>query len=215
MDLTFLVDTSGSIRQMNPSNGSWIYWNLMKDFMKSVVGGFPRDSLRVAVVEFGRTGRVNTPLTDPDTAERVIDGMQYPGDVSSLSNGLQTVITSILSDRTNRNNAFDVVMVLTDSVRNLNPADVVPFTSAIRVTGPTGAKLVTAVIAGSAATNRAAFVQLGLADKPEELQLIQNPFSVQNDASSAVQTICRYLVQCTTPNGCPSIVPPPGKMGKR
>lgn len=214
MDLVFLVDTSGSIRSRDPSDGSYSYWELMKQYMKEVTDRFAgQGSVRVAVLEIGRSARVVTPLTDATSAKNAIDGMRYRGDVSNLETGLQAVITSVLDTSSNRDDAFDVVMVLTDDAPNRNAADVAAHANAIRVTGPTGAKLGTALVAGTpTSADRGELLRFGLIDSADELQFITNPFALRSNVDATVALLCGYLLQCTTAAGCPGIAsPPPGK----
>ena len=212
MDLTFLVDTSGSIQERNPQDGSWNYWELMRQFMKDVSNGFPQESLRVAVVEFGRVAKLITPLTNPSNARNAIDRMQFTGAVTNLASGLQMVINSVLNSPSNRDNAYDVVIVLTDGVATVNVNDVLPYANAIRTMGPSGAKIATVAIGGSRNADNSHFKDVGIVDELSELLFMTDYISLRNEVASATQLICNYLIQCTTPNGCPGILTPtPGK----
>ena len=181
--------------------------------MKEVTNQFPQDTLRVSVVEFGRVARVISPLTTPASARNAIDRMQFAGSISNLTSGLQTVVDSVLGASNNRDNAYDVVMILTDGVANVDVNTVVPYTNVIRTMGPTGAKISTVAIGG--APNRAAnsrFKDVGIVDEVSELLFMRDYISLNSDVASASRLICSYLVACTTPSGCPGISsPPPGK----
>lgn len=53
-DIAFVIDNSGSIRDSDPPGGD--NWQLVKDFVKSIVGMFDigPQATRVAVVDFGK-----------------------------------------------------------------------------------------------------------------------------------------------------------------
>ena len=184
----------------------------MRQFMKDVTNRFPQDTLQVAVVEFGRVARLISPLTNPSSARNEIDRMQFAGDISNLATGLQMVINSVLSSASNRDTAYDVVMILTDGVANVNVNDVLPYANAIRTMGPSGTKIATVAIGGSPTADNSRFKDVGIIDDEAELLFMRDYISLRTDVTQATQLICNYLIQCTTPSGCPGILtPPPGK----
>ena len=40
-DICFLIDSSGSIRDNNPADGSFDNWNLLLGFVRAIVNSFP------------------------------------------------------------------------------------------------------------------------------------------------------------------------------
>lgn len=40
-DICFLIDSSGSIRDNNPTDGSYDNWQLLLNFVKSIINHFP------------------------------------------------------------------------------------------------------------------------------------------------------------------------------
>ena len=180
--------------------------------MKDVSNNFPQDTLQVAVVEFGRVARLVSPLTSPSSARNAIDRMQFAGEITNLASGLQMVINSVLNSASNRDNAYDVVVILTDGVANVNANDVLPYANAIRTMGPSGTKIATVAIGGSPTADNSHFKNVGIIDNEAELLFLRDQISLRTDVTQATQLICNYLIQCTTPNGCPGILtPPPGK----
>jgi len=61
-DIAFVIDNSGSIRDSDPPGGD--NWQLVKDFVKSIVGMFDigPQATRVAVVDFGKRRRTDASL---------------------------------------------------------------------------------------------------------------------------------------------------------
>ncbi|OAF67831.1 Cochlin [Intoshia linei] len=120
MDLAFIIDASGSIRDQNPSDGSFDNWNLMLQFLTKVVdalnvGG---DEVRIGVVSFSEEGILEIPLNkyyNPDDLKQAILDIQYTGMRTNTAGGIETMRLELFTSRNgDRSSEPNVVIVLTD-----------------------------------------------------------------------------------------------------
>ena len=94
MDLCFIIDSSGSIRDNNPSDGSYDNWELQQDFLSLLVGAFTiaPDATRVGAVVFSEQVRLVFSLDTYSDAQSVKDAIQaiaYLGQTTNTPEGLR------------------------------------------------------------------------------------------------------------------------------
>jgi hypothetical protein len=94
LDLVFVVDSSGSIRDNNPSDGSYDNWNLLLEFMTQVVDGLTigLDGSRIGVVKYSNKGEsmfyLNTYTSSWDINGAILN-IPYSGGNTNTSGGLR------------------------------------------------------------------------------------------------------------------------------
>lgn len=211
MDLVILIDSSGSIEQQNPSNGSWNNWQLMLRFASDLTKQFPTDSLRVSAVRFSRLATVIFPLSEPSQAIDRIENVRFEGSVTDTSAGLEKTINEVLNSRENRVNAYDVVIVLTDGAPQVNAQMVEPYANAIRTMGYSGAFLGAVGIGGTTTNDKSYYMQIGLVKDPNHLVFVRDFVNLRDTSilRSTTDMICNYLYQCISPSRCPGPFGPP------
>lgn len=94
LDLLFIVDASGSIKDANPSDKSYDNWELLLTFLKTVVRQFPigQQGTIVSIVVFSTQAQLVFPFTEATSeAEvlRLIDTIPYLGGWTSTADGLK------------------------------------------------------------------------------------------------------------------------------
>lgn len=124
MDVVFVVDGSGSIRDANPTDNSYDNWSLLLDFVSGIVQGLPFENgrIRFGLVLFSDEGRVVFSLGDylytgPDS-ERMLLGavseVPFPGANTNTSGGLLVARTQFSGTGGDRPDAQNVAIVITD-----------------------------------------------------------------------------------------------------
>ena len=94
MDLCFIIDSSGSIRDNNPPSGSPDNWQLQLDFLSNLVDLFSigTDATRVGAVVFSEDVRLVFSLdtyTDAQSIKDAILGLAYLGQTTNTPEGLR------------------------------------------------------------------------------------------------------------------------------
>ncbi len=94
VDLCFIIDSSGSIRDNNPRDGSFDNWQLQQDFLSKLVDVFTisPDSTRVGAVVFSEQVRLVFSLdtyTDAQSVKQAINAIPYLGHTTNTPEGLK------------------------------------------------------------------------------------------------------------------------------
>jgi uncharacterized protein YegL len=119
VDLTFVVDSSGSINADNPNN-----WESGLTFINSVVDSLSigPDAVQVAMVMFGTKAQVQFYLneyTDKDALQAEISSTPYLSQWTNLDAGLKLVYSKVYAaGRGTRPGVAKVVIIITDGADN-------------------------------------------------------------------------------------------------
>ena len=106
-DVIFLLDHSGSIRDRNPANGSWDNWELIKDFVVSIVEGLDvgYEKTHVGLATFGNYAisrfQLNT-MFDVSEIVRTIRALGPGNGNTNTYEGLKLVRNMFALDRGGR-----------------------------------------------------------------------------------------------------------------
>ena len=133
LDLVFVIDSSGSIRDNNPPGGNPDNWALMLNFMTSVVDGLTVSTTqtRIGVVKFSNKGESEFYLNRYSNAFDVnahIRGISYVGGNTNTSGGLREMTFEQFgnSDRGDRADVTNVAIVITDGVSTFDKERTIP-----------------------------------------------------------------------------------------
>jgi hypothetical protein len=116
------VDSSGSIRDNNPSDGSYDNWQLVLEFMTQIVNALTigPDQTRIGVVKFANKGESMFYLNDHDTASEInnaILSISYEGGNTNTSGGLREMTLNQFNfARGDRIGVKNVAVVITDGI---------------------------------------------------------------------------------------------------
>jgi hypothetical protein len=170
LDIVFVLDSSGSIRDQNPPDNSFDNWNLMLEFTNEIINdlqiGF--DYTRVGVVRFADTARsffyLNTYL-DAESVRIAISDIGYRGSDTNTAAGLMEMMNEqFRQDRGDRPEVQNIAIVITDGVSTINPLSTVPTAIQAR---DRGIKIFTIGITNSI--------------NEEELRLMSSPPQIKNE----------------------------------
>ncbi len=94
MDLCFIIDSSGSIRDNNPPDGSYDNWELQQDFLSLLVGLFTvaPDATRVGAVVFSEQVNLVFSLdtyTNAQSVKDAINGIAFLGQTTNTPEGFK------------------------------------------------------------------------------------------------------------------------------
>lgn len=126
MDLVFVIDSSLSIRDSNPIDGSLDHWTLILDFVTDVVSRLPvsDDRMRVGLVPFSTSVDLDNVLPVSGQLDVIlsrIERLYFLGGNTNTSGALR-VARVLLSDvRSHVTGSKQVVMLITDGLSNVDP----------------------------------------------------------------------------------------------
>ena len=140
MDLVFVIDSSGSIRDHKPDDGS-DNWNHILQFIVDLVDGLSvgEDKTRVGAVKFSNTGEsvfyLNTHYDVASLKQEILD-MIYVGGNTNTSGGLREMVTNqFISSAGDRRDVQNVAIVITDGVSTYDKLRTVPDAVEARASG--------------------------------------------------------------------------------
>lgn len=116
LDLMFVVDGSGSLRDTNPASRCWDNWNMTKNLMNNVIRGLAVDpsNVRVGVVVFSSSARTVISLgsaTSKADLTRAVLGLYYTGGRTNTSGGLRMAFEQFHSSAARADAAKEVILV--------------------------------------------------------------------------------------------------------
>lgn len=141
LDVAFIIDGSGSIRDANPADGSYDNWNLLLTFVANVVDNLPvsASGTHVAAVVFSDKGEMLFPFsryTDHGAVRRAILNTAYPGGNTNTSGGLWVARSQVFTGRNgDRPNVPNVAIVLTDGKSTFDHQRTIPYAEDLRRDG--------------------------------------------------------------------------------
>ena len=141
MDVVFIIDGSGSIRDANPADGSFDNWNLLLTFVANIVDNLPVSAAgtHVAAVVFSDMGQMLFPLsryTDHAAVRPAILNTAYPGRNTNTSGGLYIARSQVFTPQNgDRPEIPNVAIVLTDGKSTFDRRKTVPFAEDLQKDG--------------------------------------------------------------------------------
>ena len=133
LDVVFIIDGSGSIRDANPADGSFDNWNLLLTFVANIVDNLPvsASGTHVSAVAFSDMGELLFPLsqyTDHAAVRRAILDTAYPGGNTNTSGGLYIARSRVFTAQNgDRPQIPNVAIVLTDGKSTFDRQKTVPY----------------------------------------------------------------------------------------
>ena len=121
LDLCILIDSSGSIRDNNPSDGSYDNWELMLQFVSQVVGRFDvgLDKTRIAALVFSEDVRLEFGLDTFDSASDMMNAVKainYIGMTTNTPAALEAVKSQCFGGAGDRPDARNLLLTITDGI---------------------------------------------------------------------------------------------------
>ena len=141
LDVAFIIDGSGSIRDANPTDQSYDNWNLLLTFVANVADNLPVSvtGTHVGAVVFSDIGEVLFPLsryTNRAAVRAAILDTSYPGGNTNTSGGLYLARTRVFSPQNgDRPNVPNIAIVLTDGKSTFDQEKTIPFAQDLRNDG--------------------------------------------------------------------------------
>lgn len=133
LDLVFVLDSSGSIRDKNPSDNSYDNWNLLLQFVARITESLytlTNGNLRVGLVRYSEKAFSDfylNEITDLTQLKNRILSTSYIGSYTNTSGGLREMnYNQFVSSRGDRSNAQNVAIVITDGESNVDDQRTVP-----------------------------------------------------------------------------------------
>ena len=130
-DICFVVDSSGSIRDMNPSDRSYDNWELLRNFILNVTLPFDigADKTRVGLVKFSTRASLSFGLdthTDRRSLTRAIQRLDYSGGRTNTSGGINVMRRECFGTSADRRNVPNIAFIITDGLPTVDSAQAVP-----------------------------------------------------------------------------------------
>ena len=120
LDLCLIIDSSGSIRDNNPTDNSYDNWQLQLNFLSSLIGGFSvgLDATRVGAIVFSEDVRLAFSLDRYNNGEEVqeaILNIAYMGQTTNTPSALtQTRNQCFTTANGDRPDAINLAIIVTD-----------------------------------------------------------------------------------------------------
>ena len=135
-DITFVLDSSRSIKAANPADRSWDNYELMKQFVIQLIRrlSVARDNVRVASVSYSNEARLNFPLnryyTVPDLV-RAIEKIEYLDNQTHTADALHVMRTQAFDPshrgaRGDRPDVPNIGILITDGASNVEGHRTIP-----------------------------------------------------------------------------------------
>ncbi len=121
VDLCLIIDSSGSIRDNNPADGSHDNWILQLEFLSTLVGAFSigLDATRVGAVVFSEQVILEFALDTYDNANDIksaIESIRYLGQTTNTPAALIETRTNCFGGPGDRPNVENLALMITDGV---------------------------------------------------------------------------------------------------
>ena len=125
-DLVFVVDASGSIRDANPTDGSYDNWAIARNFLASLIDvlEISPDANRVGLVRFANFGEsmwyLNS-MREGETIKNAIMGLNHLGSNTNTSGGLRVMMQEqFQASRGDRPDVKNIAVILTDGASTID-----------------------------------------------------------------------------------------------
>ena len=197
------MDSSGSIAESDPADGSYTNYGLIKQFMIGIVNrlSIGPDLVQVGVVKFSNEAELEFYLDEYQTKLAIIDniqGMSYLGGNTNTSGGLRLMREDVFSSENgDRGDANNVAIVITDGVSTWDKNLTIPEAEQARSEG-------------------IQIVSVGITDEvdEEELRRISSQPQIlnKNYFMSPNFTTLQDLVDSLGLESCVTVPPAPGKL---
>ncbi len=121
MDLCLIIDSSGSIRDNNPKDGSHDNWILQLEFLSTLVGAFSigLDATRVGAVVFSEQVILEFALDAYDNANDIknaIESIRYLGQTTNTPAALIETRRNCFGGSGDRSNVDNLAIMITDGL---------------------------------------------------------------------------------------------------
>ena len=131
-DIVFVIDSSGSIRDQNPHDGSYDNWELLVEFVIEIVNilNIRWDQVRIGAVKFSSNAESVFHLNQyshKDSLTRALRRMRYMGGHTNTSGGIR-VMNDVEFTYSNgdRSNIKNIAIVITDGVSTRDVDQTIP-----------------------------------------------------------------------------------------
>ena len=141
LDVVFIIDGSGSIRDANPRDGSFDNWNLLLTFLGNVADQLPVSvtGTHVAAVLFSDEGQLLFPLskfTDNNALRNALLNIDYPGGNTNTSGGLYVTRSQVFQPQNgDRANIPNVAIIVTDGKSTFDSDKTIPYAQQLQRDG--------------------------------------------------------------------------------
>jgi collagen type VI alpha len=140
-DLVFVLDSSGSIRDNNPPDGSYDNWNLILSFINNLIDKLiiSEDATRIGLVSYSEKATNNFFLRDyydKQELQQAVSSVAYIGSFTNTSGGLWLMKDQqFTAERGDRSDVMNIAIVITDGVSNIDKRLTIPHAEAARNKG--------------------------------------------------------------------------------
>ncbi len=120
VDICLIIDSSGSIRDNNPADGSYDNWQLQLEFLATLVDGFTigPDASRVGAVSFSDIVLFEFPMNrykDATSVKEAIKKIEYLGQTTATADGFRVSREKCFSpEYGDRPNVQNLAILITD-----------------------------------------------------------------------------------------------------
>jgi len=131
-DLVFIVDSSGSIRDTNPSDGGYDNWQLILKFMQNFVRNIPvaSDQFRIGLIKYSDTAQNVFYLNRYNNRNDVINAiaaLDYEGYNTNTADAISKMYNEqFTSTNGDRSDARNIAIVITDGESTINQGSTIP-----------------------------------------------------------------------------------------
>ena len=130
LDVGFIIDGSGSIRDTNPKDGSFDNWDVLLEFVADLINHLPEPGTRVGAVVFSQTANVVFHLnkySNLSDASAAILRLRHPNSDTNTAAGLAIAKNALFNTKNgNRENVKDVAVLITDGNSTINTNLTIP-----------------------------------------------------------------------------------------
>lgn len=146
MDIVFVVDGSGSIRDNNPQDGSYDNWQFMVDFILAFVDSIEigQQANRVGLVLFGNDAQKLWGLTKyfnknelKTRVRELIHDYNDNGENTNTQSGIKMMRNQLFGTNEDRPGSKNVAIVITDGVSTVQKENTIPEANAAKNAGIT------------------------------------------------------------------------------
>ena len=131
IDIAFIIDGSGSIRDANPPNRAFDNWDLLLQFVANIIDRLPRSGTRVGAVVFSDRGEIIFRLNQYFDLGRARDAVlrtPYPGANTNTSGGIWVARDQLFNvNNGDRPEVPNLAIVITDGKSTFDNDRTIPY----------------------------------------------------------------------------------------